>query len=50
MCVQWSNHRDLKDVTLQTLRILLLDDGANPCKNLRFWKEGGGGGGKEIVH
>ncbi|KAL5489571.1 hypothetical protein EMCRGX_G018680 [Ephydatia muelleri] len=30
MCVQWSNHRDIKDVTLQTLRILLLDDGANP--------------------
>ena len=57
MCVQLGNHRDLKDVTLQTVRILLLDDGANPCKSLGLWrgkgrrgKGRGGEGGKEIVH
>lgn len=27
-----ANHKDLKDVSLDSVRMLLLDDGANPCK------------------
>ena len=61
MCVQLSNNRELRDVSLQSLRILLLEDGANPCKcrevggrfggrGRRMWRKGKedgeeGGGG-----
>lgn len=27
-----ANHKDLKDVSLESVRMLLLDDGANPCE------------------
>ena len=27
-----ANHKDLKDVNLESVRMLLLDDGANPCE------------------
>ena len=27
-----ANHKDLKDVSLDSVRMLLLDDGANPCE------------------
>lgn len=31
-CIQLSNHKELRDLKLDTVRILLLEDGANPCE------------------
>ena len=31
-CVALATHKELKDLTLDTVRMLLLDDGANPCE------------------
>lgn len=31
-CISLSNHKELKDLSLETVRMLLLDDGANPCE------------------
>lgn len=30
-CISLANHRELRDVSLQGVRMLLLEDGANPC-------------------
>ena len=31
-CISVANHKELKDLNLEGVRMLLLDDGANPCK------------------
>lgn len=31
-CISLANHKELKDLGLETVRMLLLDDGANPCE------------------
>lgn len=32
-------HRDQKDTTLSSLRMLIVADGANPCKESSYGKE-----------
>lgn len=32
-CISLSNHKELRDLSLDTVRMLLLDDGANPCEH-----------------
>ena len=32
-CIHLANHKELKDLKLETVRMLLLEDGANPCKS-----------------
>ncbi len=31
-CIQLSNHKELRDLKLDTVRMMLLEDGANPCE------------------
>jgi len=31
-------HRDQKDITLSSLRMLIVADGANPCKQNKPWE------------
>ena len=31
-CIALSTHKELRDLSLDSLRMLLLDDGANPCE------------------
>lgn len=33
-CISLANHRELKDLNLEGVRMILLDDGANPCESL----------------
>ncbi len=44
-------HRDQRDVSLSSLRMLVVADGSNPCKNMlskniKFWTVGGSAGGE----
>ncbi len=31
-CISLANHKELRDLSLDSVRMLLLDDGANPCE------------------
>ncbi len=31
-CIQLASHKELRDLKLDTVRMLLLEDGANPCE------------------
>ena len=35
-CVSLAQHRELRDLKLDGVRMLLLDDGANPCMFMRY--------------
>lgn len=36
-CISLASHKELRDLSLDTVRMLLLDDGANPCEWERLW-------------
>lgn len=38
-CISLANHKELKDLNMEGVRMMLLDDGANPCNPhlISFW-------------